>query len=316
MILDLNIMDNLKSIEELNSITKGDMPGDKIYIDSEHLKKAKVILPYLVDLLAPFIDEHPMHRAVISIYGGSGTGKSEIASLISYYFNQIGLGSYILSGDNYPHRIPKHNDAERLRIFRQSGIKGLVSFGLYTQTNSEILRELQENNYDLDTYYEKKFPWMLIYKSEGMRGLRSYLGTPNEIDFDELNRIILQFKNGAERIFLKRMGRKEEELWYEQVDFSNKKIMIIEWSHGNSYYLSGIDIPILLSSTPQETQKFRKIRNRDKGADSLFTAMVLDIEQDLIITQAPTAKLIVSKDCEIISCGEYLRKMMEEKQNT
>ena len=42
--------------------------------------------------------------------------------------------------------------------------------------------------------------------------------------------------------------------------------------------------------------------------------MVLDIEQDLIITQAPTA--IVSKDSEIISCGEYLRKMMEEKQNT
>lgn len=312
LIVDINIMDKLESIEELNNITKGDMPGDKIFIDFEHLNRAKVILPHLTDLLAPIIDSHPTRRAVISIYGGSGTGKSEIASLISYYFNQTGIGSYILSGDNYPFRIPKYNDAERLRIFRQSGIKGLITSALYTETNSEILKELQRNNNDLEPDIVKKHPWMLVYKNEGKRGLRNYLGTPNEINFYELNEIISQYKNGANRIYLKRMGRKEEDLWYEIVDFSNTKLLIIEWSHGNSYHLSGIDIPILLSSTPDETLKFRATRNRDKGADSHFTKMALDIEQQLIISQAPTAKLIASKDGQIISCNQYLKKMMKE----
>lgn len=54
------------------------------------------------------------------------------------------------------------------------------------------------------------------------------------------------------------MGRKPEELWYEEVDFKDIKVMVIEWTHGNSYYLKGVDIPVLLSSTPQETLEFRK----------------------------------------------------------
>ena len=41
--------------------------------------------------------------------------------------NQIGMKAYTLSGDNYPHRISqRYNDAERLHVFRESAIRGMV----------------------------------------------------------------------------------------------------------------------------------------------------------------------------------------------
>jgi len=170
---------------------------------------------------------------------------------------------------------------------------------------------LQKNNEDTDPKFIETYPWLEIYHNEGKLGLRNYLGTPSEIDFNELNEIISQFKNGADRIFLKRMGRKPEEIWYEAVNFRNIKVLIIEWTHGNSHYLRGIDIPILLGSTPKETLEFRKQRNRDRGTDSPFTETVLGIEQELLITQAAKARIIVSSDGKIISHKEYLRAMTE-----
>lgn len=304
------IIDRIENIEDFNCIPKGDMPGDKINIDSGHLKKVKTVLPCLLELLIPLLSKHPCNRAVVSVFGASGTGKSEIASLLSYFLNQMSIGSYTLSGDNYPHRIPKFNDAERLRVFRQSGIKGLIAHGQYSQERSDILKELQTNNHDFEPEWVKIHPWLLIYHSEGKRGLRNYLGTHQEIDFFEINEIISQFKNGADRLLLKRMGRKEEELWYESLDFSKKKVIILEWTHGNSCYLHGIDIPILLSSTPQETLGFRQSRNRDSGVDSPFTAMVLGIEQERLMSQASEAKLIVSSNGELISYNEYMKAMM------
>ena len=44
------------------------------------------------------------------------------------------------------------------------------------------------------------------------------------------------------------MGRTELDLWYDLVDFSNKNVLIIEWTHGNSDKYNGVDIPILLNS--------------------------------------------------------------------
>lgn len=302
-----------QNIDDPDSIPKGDMPGDKIKIGSDHIKKACIIFPKLLDILIPAMNEHPNRRAVIGVCGGSGVGKSEIASLLSYYLNSLNVGSYTLSGDNYPHRIPKYNDAERLRVYRNSGIKGLISSGQYTLQRYEILKELQESGNDPDTNYLQDYPWLINYQSAGQSGLKNYLGTMNEIDFNELNSIICQFKNGAEQIFLKRMGREETQLWYEAVDFRNKKIMIIEWTHGNNHNLQGVDIPILLNSTPQETLEHRRARNRDGGTDSPFTTMVLALEQELLISQAKKAKLIISKSGEILSYNDYIKIMAQEQ---
>lgn len=308
------LMDNLSKIceiEDINNIPKGDMPGDKIKIGEEHIKKAKIILPRLIELLIPILNENPQKRAVIAVCGGSGVGKSEIASLLSYYLNKMNLNSYTLSGDNYPHRIPKYNDAERVRVFRQWGIKGLIASGEYTPDRQRILMELQKENQDSNPLYVKEYPWILIYQNAGKNGLKSYLGTQNEINFDEITGIISQFKNGADKIYLRRMGREDFELWYDEIDFSKKNVLIIEWTHSNNDNLLGVDIPVLLYSTPQETLEHRKARNRDGGVDSPFTSMVLEIEQNLLLSQAPKAKLIVSKSGDIISYDEIIKAMLK-----
>jgi alpha-galactosidase len=302
-----------ENIEDTESIPKGDMPGDKIQISPDHIRKAQMIFPKLLETLVPVLNEHPYQRAVIAVCGGSGVGKSEIASLLSYYLNQLNIGSYTLSGDNYPHRVPKYNDAERLRVFRQSGIRGLISHGQYSVERKEILKELQDNGNDSNSSYAKEYPWLSIYQSAGRYGLGNYLGTRKEIDFNELTGIISQFKNGNDRIFLKRMGRADSELWYDAVDFNDKKIIIIEWTHGNSHNLQGVDMPILLNSTPQETLEHRRARNRDGGTDSPFTTMVLGIEQDMLVSQASKAKLIVAKSGELLSYSDYCRIMLQEK---
>lgn len=300
-------------IADTESIPKGDMPGDKVNIGPQLIQKATVIFPKLLELLIPVLDESPYQRAVVVVCGGSGVGKSGIASLISYYLKNLGLGSYTLSGDNYPHRIPKYNDAERLRVFRKSGIDGLISNGQYTEERLTILKDLQESGNDSNKDFISRYPWLAVYQTAGRNGLKNYLGTTNEIDFKELTGIISRFKNGESRIFLKRMGREETELWYDLVDFSDKNVIIIEWTHGNNHNLQGVDIPILLNSTPRETLEHRRSRNRDGATDSSFTTMVLEIEQDMLISQAPNAKLILSKSGEILSYDDFVRLMIQEQ---
>lgn len=301
-------------IQNVDEIPKGDMPGDRIQIGPEHIKKSQVIFPRMLELVIPVLKENPYRRAVISLCGGSGVGKSEIASLLSYYLNQVGLGSYTLSGDNYCHRIPKYNDAERLRIYRYNGIKGLICSGRYSADLKNILKELQESGKDSNPELISEYPWLSAYQEAGRKALKDYLGTNREINFEELVSIISMFKNGESGIYLRRMGREDTELWYDLIDFSDKNILLIEWTHGNNKNLLGVDIPILLCSTPQETLEHRKARKRDKGVDSPFTNMVLDLEQDLLISQASKARLIVSKGCEILSYNDYMR-IMKPDQN-
>jgi hypothetical protein len=303
-----------EDIQDADSVPGGDMPDDKIRIGPQHIQKAQIIFPELLKLMIPALDENPYQRVVIAFYGGSGVGKSEIASVISYYLNGMGLGSYILSGDNYSKRIPKYNDAERLRIFRKSGIEGLISHGQYIEGRNVVLKKIQESSNDSNPDYVNRYPWLSIYQSAGRDGLRNYLGTINEIDFKELTGIISQFKNGKFRIFLKRMGREETELWYDLIDFSDKNIMIIEWTHGNNHNLKGIDIPIMLNSTPQDTLEHRRSRDRDSATDSPFTTMVLEIEQEMLTSQAPKAKLILSRSGEILAYRDFIKLMMQEQR--
>ena len=262
-------------------IPHGDMPGDKVKIEQRHIGIANLIFPRLLEEIKERIerlerievDSEDLIPAlsrlklVVSVYGGSGVGKSEVASLLSYYFNQLQIGSYTLSGDNYPYRIPGENDAKRLRVFAEGG----------------------------------------------EAGLRNYLGTDKEINFEEIGGIIKEFKENKEQISLKRMGRKESELWYEAVDFSKINVLIVEWTHGNNDNLQGIDFPVYLSSTPEETLAHRRARNRDGGVDSPFTALVLSIEQKLLESQASRAKMIVTKRGELVGYDEYMEKI--EKEN-
>lgn len=302
-----------KGMELPERIPQGDMPGDKIEIGEAHIRKADVIFPELVRQLIEVVPENPAKRAVVTVCGGSGVGKSELASILSYYLNQNGIGSYTLSGDNYPRRIPLYNDAERLHLFRQGGMRALAAAEVLTPERVELVQQWQREAIDAEPRHLADHPWYAAYLAGGRQALEGYLGTDKEIDFAEVEQIVRQFKDGQEQIWLKRMGRDEASLWYEKVDFGPVQVLIIEWTHGNSDGYRGVDIPILLNSTPQETLAHRRSRNRDGAIDSAFTTLVLEIEQRLLQTQAPKARLIVAKDGTLLSYADYVKQMLESE---
>lgn len=289
-------------------IPHGDMPGDKICISDEHIEKAQTIYPHLREAM----DAQQNKKAVIAVCGGSGVGKSEIASVLAYYLNHDGIAAYVMSGDNYPRRIPRDNDIERVRVYRQGGLHGLADHDLLTAHASAQLRRLWEEDQDADPAAAQALPWLAVYQQSGRRTLTGYLGTPNEINFDEVSDILARFHQGEHAIYLKRMGRETTELWYDKVDFSNIQVLILEWTHGNSDYLEGVDFPILLNSTPAETLAHRRTRNRDGKTDSAFTTMVLEIEQKKLEAQAYKAKIILSKQGELLSYADYRLLMAKE----
>lgn len=192
-------------------------------------------------------------RVVISIYGGSGSGKTTIATALQQYFLSEGIGCYLLGGDNYPHRIPKRNDEERLRV----------------------------------------------YEEAGEEGLREYLGTPKEIDFDCINQVLAEFHAGKDTITLRHMGRKDGDISSEEMDFAGIPVLLVEWTHGGSEYLKGVDIPVFLESSPEETRERRIRRNRDENAASPFICRVVELEQEKLDIQKGHARLVVGKDKEV-----------------
>ena len=290
-------------------IPLGDTPGDKVGIYDTHIQKANVLLPALLKLVANACDESPCGRCVVGVCGGSGAGKSGTAALLGWYLNQLGAPSYILSGDNYPRRLPAQNDAERLRLFRNAGIQALLQAGLYTGAVRDSLRELMQQDRDADTARCATAPWLATYQQAGRRALADYLGTSQEIDYEQLNHLLDRFHAGAATLALRRLGRTPDVLWYDTVDFSDTAVLILEWTHSNSDALQGVDIPILLDSTPEATLPYRMMRNRDNRPDSPFIAMVLSIEQTKLNEQARKARLILSQDNRLLTYPEFQQQL-------
>ena len=288
-------------------IMHGDMPGDKIKITDEHIRKAGIIYPVLRDECCKAESD----KIVVAVHGGSGVGKSEIASILGYLFQQEGIGTYILSGDNYPWRIPKENDIERARIYRTGGMRGLLAAGLVTPEAMDELHDLWAEDLDADKALRSKYGWLGTYQEEGAKALAAYLGSQDEHDYKEVSEILEKFHAGESEIFLKRMGRELDDLWYEKVGFSDVNVLILEWTHGNSDNLTGVDIPILLNSTPAETLAHRKARNRDGKPDSPLITQVLELEQKMLDAEAHKAKIIVSKAGDLLTYETY-RKLMDE----
>lgn len=198
-------------------------------------------------------DKQEDERLVISLFGGSGSGKTTIAGALQQYLLNDGIGCFLLGGDDYPHRIPKRNDEERLRIFEESGEDGL----------------------------------------------RDYLGTPQEIDFDRINKVLADFHAGKNTITLRHMGREDGEIFSEETSFEGIRVLIVEWTHGGSEYLEGVDLPVFLESSPEETRERRIRRNRDANAASPFINMVVELEGEKLKRQRNRAKLIVGKDKKV-----------------
>lgn len=297
--------------EDCTGIPHGDMPGDQIMISETHIQKAAVLLPPLTERLYALLYRTP--RVVLSVYGGSGVGKSETASLLAWHMKELGLGCYIVSGDNYPRRIPMYNDAERLQIYRTAGMQALVGKGEFSSEVGEKLCGLFEAEEDSDRELCGRYPWLSSYQAAGRAALGYYLGSDAEQDYVDINRCIREFRAGNETVLFKRMGRTPAQLWYEEVNLRNTSVLLLEWTHGNNPALCGIDLPVYLSSTPRETLAHRRARARDGKTDSPFTATVLELEQELLLSQVRTATLIVSQQGNLETADSFLEKYRQEQ---
>ncbi|MDE7327501.1 MAG: adenylylsulfate kinase [Lachnospiraceae bacterium] len=231
-------------------------------------------------------------KRVIAISGGSGVGKTGMAWLLKERFAADGISAFILSGDHYPHRIPMYNDAERLRIFRVGGLSGLLKEKMYDAAVQDILKKLQMQEEDAEERWTEQYPWLAVYQKYSDGALEDYLGTEKELLFSEVSSVLSAFKRGEEILWLRRMGRQDYEIWYEEEKTKDKEVLILEWTHGNSPLLTGVDLSIVLKSTPQETLENRKKRNRDAKVTSPFVARVLRIEQKKIDAEIEKADII------------------------
>lgn len=242
----------------------------------EQIRNAERLFPLILEKT----EERKEKKTIISVSGGSGVGKTGMAFLLQNMFEKQGKKSLIISGDNYPHRIPMYNDAERIARFRMSGLNGLITERLYTDEVKEKLLELQKAGRDAEE--QEDMQWLSIYQKYGDKALTDYLGTDQELDYEAVSNLLMQFHGGTSQLLLRHMGRTPDDIWYDRQDVSDTDILILEWTHGNSAYLQGVDVSVVLISTPEETLENRKKRNRDTAIDSPFVARVLSIEQKKI----------------------------------
>lgn len=242
----------------------------------EQIRNAERLFP----LILKKTEERKEKKTIISVSGGSGVGKTGMAFLLQNMFEKQGKKSIIISGDNYPHRIPMYNDAERIARFRMSGLNGLITERLYTDEVKEKLLELQKAGRDAEE--QEDMQWLSIYQKYGDKALTDYLGTDQELDYEAVSNLLMQFHGGTSQLLLRHMGRTPDDIWYDRMDVSDTDILILEWTHGNSACLQGVDVSVVLISTPEETLENRKKRNRDTAIDSPFVARVLSIEQKKI----------------------------------
>lgn len=242
----------------------------------EQIRNAERLFPLILEKT----EERKEKKTIISVSGGSGVGKTGMAFLLQNMFEKQGKKSLIISGDNYPHRIPMYNDAERIARFRMSGLNGLITERLYTDEVKEKLLELQKAGRDAEE--QDDMQWLSIYQKYGDKALTDYLGTDQELDYEAVSNLLMQFHGGTSQLLLRHMGRTPDDIWYDRRDVSDTDILILEWTHGNSACLQGVDVSVVLISTPEETLENRKKRNRDTAIDSPFVARVLSIEQKKI----------------------------------
>ena len=188
-------------------------------------------------------------------------------------------------------------------------MRALLAAGEYTAQRAALLREMQLADRDSDPAASAEHPWIGIYQRGGRQALSAYLGTEKEQEYGQLEETLRRFHAGDGTLWLRRLGRSAEDLWYEEKDLSGVSVLILEWTHGNSGLFAGVDIPILLASTPAETRAYRLARGRDANADTAFITMVLELEQAKLEARAGSSRIIVSKDCEIVSLAEYRRRM-------
>lgn len=288
-------------------IPGGDMPGDVTDINEKAISAALTLFPTLQKEIARSIEENPYGRCVISISGGSGSGKTCSAAILAYILNSSGIETYTMSGDNYAHRIPHENDEGRQRVFRHNGVRAVVDSRL--AENPKVFQEIMDFQKEENEKGHAEPPagaeWFDTYVAGGKAALKRHLATPHEQNFNEINDVITAFRDGAREIWMRRMGRDTTAFWYENRDFTKTSVLILEWTLGLSRYLTGIDVPVYIETTPEETYASRIARGRDANARTDLIQAVIEIEQGLLMRDVPRASIISTRDGHVLTLDEW-----------
>ena len=148
-------------------------PSSKELLKIYDTTLAEKLMQKLLPMIENCAKQTRSEKVVVAVNGGSGSGKTVTALLLSCFLKEKGIENYILSGDAYPHRIPKYNDAERLQIFRENAIVGMLKEQTYTEERCTIIQEFQKAGNDADEKHVGKYS----YLRNGRKALENYLGT-------------------------------------------------------------------------------------------------------------------------------------------
>lgn len=149
-------------------------------------KKNSQILWGEIKKLLPDVLEKNQGRAILSLYGGSGAGKTWISKELAEYLEAEGFHVFILAGDHYPHRIPRQNDAERRRVYECDGSKGLEK---YLGTDKEI--DYDAVNQVITSFRERKSQINIRY----IDSEKEKIYEKNE-DFSEIDILLIEWTHG------------------------------------------------------------------------------------------------------------------------
>ena len=115
----------------------------------------------------------------------------------------------------------------------------MLQEGVYNPENAATLKELQLADTRLGAQNGGGTPLAGRLPESRPGSLSGYLGTDLEQEYDQLENVLTQFKAGQEKVWLKRLGNEDADLWYDEKDFSQIDVLVLEWTHGNSGKFEG-----------------------------------------------------------------------------
>ena len=161
------------------------MKGDKLVIQEGHVNAARNIM----QLLLPQIRE-AQSKFVITIAGESGSGKSEIAAVLSEFLSEKGIKSAIIQQDDYFVYPPKTNAKMRRKDISHVGLSE-VRLAVLDQNLHDIIDGKNEIDKPLVIFNEN----LITKETVKLEGVKTIIvdGTYTTI-----------LKNAHQRIFIDR----------------------------------------------------------------------------------------------------------------